>query len=60
MLRTNVSDDRQHVRAERQEGLRVSMGPGPIALTLMRRPDNSFATPRVKCSTGALEPAYEV
>lgn len=36
------------------------MGPGATALTLTRRGCSSLATPRVKCSTGALEPAYEV
>lgn len=37
--------------------IRVSMGPGATALTLMPRGCSSLATPRVKCSTGALEPA---
>jgi hypothetical protein len=31
-----------------------------MALTLIRRLESSFAAPRVKCSTGALEPAYAV
>lgn len=39
---------------------RVFIGPGAIALTLMRRLESSFAAPRVKCSTGAFEPAYAV
>lgn len=55
-----VSNDRQYIRTGHKRDVRVSMGPGPIALTLMRRPESSLATPRVKCSTGALEPAYEV
>lgn len=35
----------------------VSMGPGATALTLIRLGCSSLATARVKCSTGALEPA---
>lgn len=31
-----------------------------MALTLTPRPCSSLATPRVKCSTGALDPAYDV
>jgi len=40
--------------------LRVSIGPGAIEFTEILFPINSFETPRVKCSTGALDPAYEV
>lgn len=43
-----------------QRDLRVSIGPGAIAFTDTLLLLSSFETPRVKCSTGALDPAYEV
>lgn len=42
---------------QRRVDVRVSIGPGAIAFTLIRLSINSFERPRVKCSTGALEPA---